>query len=330
MRSRTKQLLDAVHYIADVQQGLIAAHQLTEIGFDGSARARRTRTGGGWRRVLPGIYSVTSHELTIERREYAGILFAGADAQLTGSSALRRHGLKYLPQNRLNGLVHVAIPIHRHRKSAGFVVVERTKRLPRPTTLGGVECAPVARAVVDAGRRTTSRTETRAMLLEAVQRGLTTTDLLSQELRRSQRRGTALLSEALAEAKGGVRSAPEAELREHIQQTDVPEPVWNPTLLMPDGTFLASPDALIQESMVAIEVDSEEHHSEGAGWDVTLERHTNMTVAGLIVVHVIPGKFRANPTQYLSKIKLAHEQGVNRPLPNIQVKLLDERGVLSV
>jgi hypothetical protein len=269
--------------------------------------------------VLPGIYCVTPDSLTIAQRELAGLLFAGDEACLTGLSALRRHGVRYLPAS-LSGLVHTTIPITRHRKSAGFVIVERTQRVPTPTMIDGMPSAPVARAVVDAGRRVISRRDTRAMVLETVQRRMTTVDQLAYELRKAQRRGTALLNETINEARAGVRSAPEAEVRDFLVRAPIPEPLWNPSLYLPDGSFLAEVDGLIVESMVAIEVDSREHHSVGDDWDDTVDRHTELTSSGLLVVHIVPSRFRANPRKYVERTVRAHQQGLGRRLPDIRVE----------
>jgi hypothetical protein len=321
MSAQSRLLLDAVHFVASGQEGLITAAQLEEIGVPRSTLKGRIRTGGPWRRILPGTYCVMPGALTQAQRDRAALLYSGATAMLTGSPALRRHGLRYFPPNQA---IHTLIDHTRHRKSAGFVVVERTTRLPTPVTLDGLPVAPVARALVDAARLMTDLRATRAMALEVVQRGLATPDEIHEVLRVSQRRGTALIGDVVQEARVGVRSAPEAEVRRALLTTDLPTPLWNPGIFLPNGTFLASPDGLIEESMVAIEVDSREHHSEGEQWEDTLERGTDLANAGLQVVHVIPRKFRRNPTETLDRIRRAHERGLALPKPELTVVTADE------
>ena len=321
MSARSRMLLDAVDMVASAQSGLVTAAQLSEIGIPSSTLKGRIRSGGPWRRILPGVYAVMPGVLTTDQRDVAGLLFAGPDAMLTGASGLRRHGLRYYHDD---GTVHVLIPHLRHRKSAGFVVVERTTAHPTPCDLGGIPVAPVSRAVVDAARRHPHRPTTRAFTLEAIQSGLTTLDELNQDLKTAQRRGTAIVREVLAEAAAGVRSAPEAELRQAILTTNLPEPLWNPGLFTPNGEFLASPDGLIEESMVALEVDSRAHHSRGDDWANTLERGNALTAAGLLVVHVVPSHFRSNPLMTLERIRRAHEQGLARPRPPLTVVSCEE------
>jgi hypothetical protein len=322
MPRSTYQMLDAVHWVANSQLGLISAAQLCDIGVPGSTIAYRIRTGGPWRRILPGIYTLTVGQLTVEQKELAGLMFAGQGAVLTGVSALRRHGIRYLPST--NGEVHVAIAVERHRKSAGFVVVERAKHFPTATMVGGHPCADVARAIVDAGRRVTNRRETRAMVLEVVQRELTTIDDLHQELLRAQRRGSALLRESIAEARAGVRSVPEAELRHLLTAAPIPEPLWNPKVYLPGGRFLAQPDGLIVESMVALEVDSRQHHSQGDDWVRTLERAGDLTAAGLLVVSIVPSQMRANPARSVRRIVEIHRQGLRRDPPDLLIVPSDD------
>lgn len=320
MSLRTSELLDAVEWIAGDQLGLITAAQLDEIGFTRSTLARWIRTGGRWRRVLPGTYLVSTGPMSIEQRETAGLLFAGEGAFLTGISGMRRWGIKYLPGDPRAVPVHAAIPVTRHRKSAGFVVVERTQRLPATSILGGAPCAPLARCIVDAARRINDRRTTRAFMLEAVQRQMVVIHALEQELSHAQRRGTAVLRDCIVEARAGVQSAPEAELRSFLATTSLPTPLWNPRLSLPNGEFLAKPDGLIEESMTVLEVESATHHAQGDDWTRTLDRATRYGSLGLVVVHIVPSEMRRNPAKTLRDIVESHEYALTRPKPDLIVE----------
>lgn len=324
MSLRTADLLDAVDWVARDQRGLVTAAQLDEIGIPRSTLSRRIRTGGQWRRVLPGVYNVADGPLSIDQRDMAGLLFAGPDAVLTGASGLRLGGIEYLPHDPQEELVHALIPITRHRKSSGFVIVERSKRTPPADPSSGLPCAPLARCIVDAARRVTHRRTTRAFTLEAVQRGLVTVDEIAEELRLAQRRGTALLRECLAEARAGVRSAPEAELRHHMARAGLPAALWNPILRRPNGAFVAQPDGLIQESMTVLEVQSQQYHGQGQRFVSTLDRASKYGSLGLLVVHIVPAEFRRNPLATLRLITETHREGLSRPRPNLVVE--DARG----
>lgn len=327
MSLRTQDLLEAVHWVANDQDGLITAAQLDELGVPRSTLSRRIRTGGQWRRVLPGTYLVTDGPVTVVQRERAGLLFAGVDAVLSGASGLRRWGLESLPVAPESAAVHAVIPDSRHRKSAGFAIVERTQRLPQPRTIEGVPVASLDRCLVDAARRITDRRSTRAMTLEAIQREMVTIDAVEQELRHAQRRGTALIRETLVEARAGVRSAPEAELRHFALAGNLPLIWWNPTLWTPDEDFVAMPDGVVVESMAVLEVQSRKYHDTDDTFGATLGRSALLARNGLLVTHIVPGEMRRNPGAMLRAVVETHHQALARPRPNLILR--DSRGVRS-
>lgn len=326
MSLRTQDLLDAVHWVANDQDGLVTAAQLDALGVPRSTLSRRIRTGGQWRRVLPGTYLVSDGPITVAQRERAGLLFAGADAMLTGVSGLRRWGVENLPDDPEKRPVHTLIPASRHRKSAGFVIVERTQAMPRSSsTIENAPVAPLARCLVDAARRITDRRTTRAMALEPIQRSMVTIDETEYELRHAQRRGSALLRDTLEEARAGVRSAPEAELRHHAMAGGLPTIWWNPTLWTPAGEFVAMPDGIVVESMAVIEVQSRKHHDGDESFAATLSRSARLERHGLLVTHVVPAIMRRDPPATLRAILETHRVALTRPRPTLRLE--DSRGV---
>src|SRR6185369_3721212 len=111
---------------------------------------RRCLPGGPWRRLLPGVILLHPTEPTDEQRLRAALIRGGDSALLTGLWALRRHGLRQIPEP---DDVHILVPDAREITSSGFVLVERTTRLPGSVTRGGLPLAPVYRAALDAARR---------------------------------------------------------------------------------------------------------------------------------------------------------------------------------
>ena len=80
-----------------------------------------------------------------------------------------------------------------------------------------------------------------------------------------------------------------------ITRHRLPTPLFNPRLYL-NGTFLACPDAWWQEAGVAVEVDSKEwHFSTEESWQDTMRRHSRMTAAGILVIHVTPKQVRVEP-----------------------------------
>ena len=195
-----------------------------------STIAHRTRPGGPWQRLLPGVLLVYSGSPSRLQRMRAALVYAGADTIFTGVTALRCHGVRKPPTEHA---LHVLVPHSSQRSSRGFVILERTRRMPDPRDVVGLPCAPVARAAIDAARRVTDVGQVRALLSEVVQRGMCTVAALGVELRDAQIRGTALPRRVLREVSDGVRSAAEAEARQVILRCGSPSPCGITTFSMP-------------------------------------------------------------------------------------------------
>jgi len=163
----------------------------------------------------------------------------------------------------------------RHVKSSGFVIVERTARLPEPLVVKGYPVAPIARCLFDAGRRNTSRQAIRAFVLKAIQRRLVSVEEFQDELKHGQRRWTAVLRDVLLDAASGVRSVQEARLRDVILKSGLPEPLWNPRLETVNGGFIAEPDGYYDDIGMALELHSREHHfTDVDGFEKTSSPHS--------------------------------------------------------
>lgn len=99
----------------------------------------------------------------------------------------------------------------------------------------------------------------------------------------------------------GVRSAPEAELRDLIFKAGLPMPLFNPRLYLPNGKFVACPDAWWPEAGVAIEIDSRQWHFAPGDWERTMNRHSDLAKYGIVTLHVTPLQLRNDPRSVLQK-----------------------------
>ncbi|HEY8474784.1 MAG TPA: hypothetical protein VIL37_19465 [Natronosporangium sp.] len=246
---------------------------------------------GRWQRVLPRVYATFTGKLSEQQRLIAAWLYAGPAAQIAGVSALRMHGLRYLPPAPAHE-VHVLVPYRQRVRSVRFVRVHRTTDVDRRAISNGVlkVCHP-ARAVADAARTCRSLAAVRAMVAEVVQTDLATVGQLQRELGRGRRNGSRLLRTALAEVADGVRSTAEAALRTVLRRSRIlPAIVWNPVLVAADGSRLPTPDAWIDEVGLAVEVDSREYHLAPADWQRTLHRHNQLAQHGAQVLHFPPSQ----------------------------------------
>ncbi len=291
--------------LAERQQQIVTRAQLLIAGYDDMAIYRRTRSAR-WQRVLPGVYVLTTGHLSDEQRRIAGALYAGENAQITSLAALAWHGFRYAPSS---DRVQLLVPHEARRRSAGHVVIARAMELdPNARDAGLYRVCSPARAVVDAGRELRELRPIRAITAEAVQRGFTDPPALVGEIRRAKRSRTALIRRVVDEILAGVRSAPEAELRECLDGSAL-EPLlrWNPSLHETDGTRLPTPDAWIANSALAIEVDSQEFHYSADGWRRTMDRHNELGRVGVLVLHFTPAEIRTNPRRVRRLIEEAHD-----------------------
>ena len=170
-----------------------------------------------------------------------------------------------------------------------------------------------ARAVADAARWLSDLREVRALVAGAVQDQHCAIAQLAAELGAGGTPDGALLRRVIAEVTDGVRSAPEAELRDLIIKARMPLPMFNPRLYLPNGKFVACPDAWWPEAGVAIEVDSREWHLAPSDWERTMARHSDLGQYGIVTLHVTPRQLRTDPASFLRKAANAYRAGTARP-----------------
>ena len=296
------------------QHGVIAREQALSCGMSLSMLSYRSRAGGPWPVILPGVYLTHTGPVAVDQREMAALLYGGPDSVLTGAAALRRFGLA----GPRTALVDVLVPAGAQKRDAGFVRIHRTTRLPEPFGAeGGVRFAFPPRAVADAARGLTDIGDVRAVVAGAVQRGKCPVGPLRYELDNGSRRGSALLRRALAEVADGARSAAEADLHAAIRRARLPMPMFNPRLFA-GRVFIASPDCWWPDAGVAAEVDSREWHLSPRDWEETLARHARMSAHGIIALHFTPRQISAKRDVVITAIRSAITAGRNRPLPQIR------------
>jgi len=296
--------------IARGQYDVVARSQALECGMTRGTIEYRLRPDGPWRQILPGVYLTVTGSVSQEQRETAALLYAGPRSVITGAVAVRRHNLRCAGLNILD----VLVPADTHRKSTGFVQIQRTTRMPETLyTTGPLRFTSPARAVADAARGMTRFSDVQALVCEAVQRGRCTLEELVQELDQGPSSGRRWYRMALAEVSEGIRSAAEAQLKNLIDRSDLERPVYNADLYTLDGIFLGRPDAWFESAGVAGEVDSREYHMGAKDYEETTRRHNRMEAAGIHVLHWLPSTIRAEPHRVLADLRSAIAAGNKRP-----------------
>lgn len=279
---------------AAAEDGVIKVRHLMALGVPEATAYRRCREGGAWQLLGPGIVLMQTGPATRRQQEIAALLHGGPDAMLTGAGAARHHGLRRLIEP---AEVMVLVPLGRQSKSVGFIVVERTARMPRAVVRDGLRVAPLVRALCDRSRRMRDGVSIAALFAEAVQRRMLLPQDLVAELDAGCRKGTSTPRRVLRAVHGGVRSGAEYECREWwIAQPELPEAEWNVRVLDEDGTVVAIADALVRGVGFVWEIDSvEQHFATPEQVEATARRRRRLLALGLYVVSTRPTQRRDDP-----------------------------------
>jgi hypothetical protein len=287
-----------IAFLLAYQRGVLTRTQILSCGLTVQGLRHRYRPGGPWQRLLPGVYLTTTGQPTREQFETAALLYAGPASVITGATALRHYKIR-APETRP---IQVLMPADRQRASRAFVTIVRTSRLPaaqtRDLAIGYV--AP-ARAVADTVLGLAARSEVRAVVASAVQQGRCTVAELTGELAAGPVRGAALFRSVLAEVRDGIRSPAEADFRDLIRKSGLPQPLFNPSLYL-DGVVLAKPDAWWPDWALVVEIDSREWHLSPDDWEATMARDARLRAVGIRIIHVTPRQVRTEPGSVLGTI----------------------------
>ncbi|WP_181771740.1 hypothetical protein [Amycolatopsis pittospori] len=299
------------------RHGVIKATTLESLEMGSKVIYRRCLPGGPWQRLLPGIILLHNAPPSSLERVMGALLHAGPRALVTGVEACRRHGLRTreLPPH---DDIHVLIP-HEHKvRSAGFVTVERTLRLPEPQIRDGIPLAPLVRATTDTCRRLRAVEPVGSLLVEAIQRGRCSPEALTRELNTGSKRGTAIPRRILGEWKD-LHSVAEARAKILSQSLLVRPSHWNPEICDSRGGYIGRPDAWWDDVALAWEIDSFDFHFYRDDYRRTILRNTRYATAGITVVQTLPSQLLKDPAGVLAELNAAHLAASARPRPSVSL-----------
>jgi very-short-patch-repair endonuclease len=295
------------------QHGVIERGQTSQCGMAHHLVKYRTRDGGTWQVLAPGVYLSHTGFPSVEQREMAALLYGGPHSVITGPAALRRHGIA----TAADGVIDLLVPADTRRSDVALARLHRTTRLPDQICVtGGIRYVLSPRAVADTVRELSTLADARALVAGAVQRGGCPLAMLAQELAEGPVQGSARFRRILEEVADGIRSSLEADLRDLIKWARLPKPMFNPRLLS-GQTFLGIPDCWWQEAAVAVEVDSRAWHFSPEQWEDTLARHARLSSYGIIVLHFTPGQILTKRHEVAKAIRRALAASRDRSLPEI-------------
>ena len=296
------------------QDGVVTREQLREVGF--TEAAIRWHAGRGWRVVLPGVFLMTRDNPRPRQRLVAGLLWAGERSVLSGPTAASLHGIT---SSGAHDRVHLLVPAPLASRRSGFAQVRRTVLHDDGIRARGpLRLSSPARAAVDAARAARTPDARSAILIEAVQREITTVDDLAEWVHRLRPRDAAALRLPLEAAASGAWSVPEAELLDLVATSrDLPDAWANPGLRRADGTPLTTPDVWFDDVAMAVMVHSRRYHSSPDDWDDTVDADGDLVAAGVVVAGVTPHRVSTSPTEVLRRLERAHAAARARPRPGV-------------
>ena len=298
------------------RDGVIAHAALRGLGVPGTTIAERCRDGGRWRRLLPGVILLGSGPPTPRQKVSAALIYGGPRTVVTGLEACRRHGVRRGPDP--GGQVHILVPEERQLRSSGFVIVERTTRMPEAHIRDGIPLAPAWRACLDGIRRLHAAAEITEVVADTVQRKLCTTAQLAVELREGSQRGSATPRRVLADVADGVRSAAERTAKQLLAGCDLPEPWWNVRVCDVEGNLLGIADCWFDDVALTWEINSYTWHLGPESYAREVKRSAAMAAVGVVVVPVLPTALRDEPDPSLADLVAAYRAAQRRPRPPVR------------
>jgi hypothetical protein len=159
-----------------------------------------------------------------------------------------------------------------------------------------IERLPVsspARAAVDVAITSGRRSNVDHVVADVLQRGLCTVRDLEEEVALLGRRLTPWLQQALADARRGMRSVGESDLRRAVVMTGLPEPEWGAAIETASGTYFV--DAFWRRQRVAAEADGAAFHLSEADWSQDLRRQNALQGARVTLFRFPVRRLRAEP-----------------------------------
>ncbi|MEV6318280.1 hypothetical protein [Streptomyces sp. NPDC051776] len=325
MNSNTPLSPRPLRHLSDAQRRVLSLRQLREHGISSADAAERTRPGGCWQRLLPGVYLLHPGPPTSEERLHAALLYAdrppatglrpgappsaegsGETAMISGLAALTLHGFSSTPPLRALERIDVLVPRTRRVRSAGLARILRSGELPEPEEITGLPVVPVPRALADAVAQLSSATAVRRLLTEAVRGGHCEPGAVVSELSRARLLSRPHVIDAVDTLLAEGRALAEGRLYELVRSSGLPEPLWNVELRLPGGPHLGSVDAYWPDCSVALAIDARSpRQDENTAWAEGARKRERLERLGITVVHTTPKKLREAMDQQAAVVRTA-------------------------
>ncbi|MDQ3629322.1 MAG: hypothetical protein M3419_11015 [Actinomycetota bacterium] len=323
MPRRTKYDESAVRDLLRRQERIATHDQLARLGMPRSTITHRILPSGPWQRILPGVVAAHSGTVTQRERLLGAIHYAGPGAVVTGRAGLRLHGRR-TTDLRGGEVPHILIRHERRRNAHHFAVIERTRHMPTPVLLAGVQVAPQTRCLVDASRRQEHVDDVRGLVAECVQSGGVSPRALAEALNQANRQRTAGMRLALAEIDAGVRGVAEARVAELVERSSLPQAMFNAVLFRPDGTPIGCLDGYFQHCAAGYEIDSFAYHFRRSLYTKTQRRQRRVLRENVLLMGISPVDAYENPDAFIQELGDLIHVAEQRTPPDLIVCHRDE------
>src|SRR5579875_3746369 len=148
------------------QDNVATTPDLVAAGCSKGLILRRVHSGN-WQRILPGVVVGHSGPVTRQQQRRAALLWAGDRAVLSHGSAAAIHGLRMIEDT-----VEISVPHGIRRPSIRFIRTHQSRRPLVPDRGIDLPCTSAARTVVDLACALSEQDDVRAVVSDAVRRGL--------------------------------------------------------------------------------------------------------------------------------------------------------------
>lgn len=274
-------LLDAaVARLAARQDDLFSLAQIVELGGTKDQAKRRVKADR-WRRIHPGVYTLTHGRLTWRQRLRAALLAAGPDAAASHESAARLHNV------RRSDRIHITAPARRRLKG---VTCHTSRNAPATTVVEGLRTTTIERTLLDLAT-TLDRHQLQKAIHEADFHRLLHLPRLNA-ITTKPHRGARPLREALADYQPDATDTDEGaaeELLRLIARTGLPRPRIKAMVAGWEADFYWP------EHRLVVEVDGRQAHLNHHAFERDRRRDTDMTAAGVRVVRLTGRRIRREP-----------------------------------
>lgn len=287
--------------ICQGQHGLITLEQLEDQGLTVQAIHER-RLAGRLHRIHQRVYSLTPGVMTQRGKFKAATLACGPGAVLSHRTAAYLWGLV----DGWSEPIDVTAPNRRGRSPVGVAAHrDGSLRAIDRTTLHGIPCTSVARALLDfAG--VAPEWEVRKAVAQAEVLGLLDRRQMRALLRRSsRRRGVARLRsilETLHPQTRRTRGELERLFLAMCIRADLPQPEVNVWLGIPGGRPLQA-DFLWRDSHLIVEADGREFHDTASAFEQDRKREQRFQSAGWRVTRCTWNQVEREPRRLVATIR---------------------------